>query len=206
MSDPGIDTTLDVMDRSCLDRPVERRRLLQWLAAGPVVLALGGRGRTALAGQLQPGVAASRELSMVSTHTGESLAIRYFEAGQYLPAALQRLNRLLRDHRTGEVKAIDPALFDRLHALALCARCAPHYEIISGYRSPATNLMLRETGSGVASTACTWMAARSTCVWRALRAAGCAIWRSSSSAGGVGYYAKSNFVHLDTGRVRSWTG
>jgi uncharacterized protein YcbK (DUF882 family) len=206
LSDPGIDTTLDTMDRSPLDRPVERRRLLQWLAAGPAVLALGGRGRIALAGELHPEVAAPRELSMVSTHTGESLAIRYFETGQYLPAALQRLNHLLRDHRTGEVKAIDPALFDRLHALALCARCAPRYEIISGYRSPATNLLLRETGSGVAKHSL-HMDGRAIDV--RLAGTSCGRLRDLALAqqcGGVGYYAKSDFVHLDTGRVRAWTG
>lgn len=183
---------------------VERRRLLQWLALGPAALALGGR--VALAGDAPPEALAPRELSMVSTHTGEQIAIRYYDKGRYLPAALQRLNHMLRDFRTGDVKVIDPALFDRLHALAACARCAPDYEIISGYRSPTTNSMLRETGSGVARHSL-HMEGRAIDV--RLAGTSCGQLRDlalEQQAGGVGYYAKSNFVHLDTGRVRSWTG
>src|SRR5687768_3873859 len=127
-----------------------RRRLLRWLAAGPAVLALGMREQLAHAGQaLEEEVLAPRTLSMVSTHTGERLDVRYFEGGTYLPDALTRLNRLLRDHRSGDIAAIDPRLFDQLHALARCAGCTPHYEIISGYRSPATNEKLRQGSSGV---------------------------------------------------------
>jgi uncharacterized protein YcbK (DUF882 family) len=188
-------------------KPVERRRLLQWLVAGPAVLALGARGHKALAGEVPPEALAPRELSMVSTHTGEALAIRYFQDGRYLPGALRQLNYLLRDFRTGAVKAIDPALLDRLHALAVCARCAPHYEIISGYRSPATNAMLRRTGGGGVAKHSLHMDGRAIDV--RLSGTSCGKLRDlalEQQAGGVGYYAKSNFVHLDTGRVRSWTG
>lgn len=184
-----------------------RRRLLQWLAAGPAVLALGLRGQLARAGQvLEEEVLAPRSLSMVSTHTGERLEVRYFEDGQYLPGALTRLDRLLRDHRSGDVARIDPRLFDQLHALALCAACKPHYEIISGYRSPATNEKLHQGSSGVAKRSL-HMDGRAIDV----RLAGLSTSRLRDLAlglqgGGVGYYAKSNFVHLDTGRVRSWSG
>ncbi len=184
-----------------------RRRLLRWLAAGPAVLALGLREQLAHAGQtLEQEVLAPRTLSMVSTHTGEHLEVRYFEGGQYLPDALTRLNRVLRDHRSGDVSPIDPRLFDQLHALARCAACAPHYEIISGYRSPATNEKLRQGSSGVASRSL-HMDGRAIDV--RLKGQPTARVRDLALAlksGGVGYYKKSDFVHLDTGRVRSWSG
>ncbi len=183
----------------------DRRRLLQLLGAAPALL-VGLRAREAHADEIHPALLAPRQLSMVNTHTGERLAIRYFENGQYVPAALAQLNHLLRDHRSGEVSVIAPALFDRLHALADCAQCAPHYEIISGYRSPASNAKLRESGSGVAQHSL-HMEGRALDV--RLAGTSCGRLRDlalAMEAGGVGYYAKSNFVHLDTGRVRSWTG
>ena len=184
-----------------------RRRLLRWLAAGPAVLALGMREQLAHAGQvLEDEVLAPRALSMVSTHTGEHLEVRYFEGGRYLPDALSRLNRVLRDHRSGDISPIDPRLFDQLHALARCAACAPHYEIISGYRSPATNEKLRQASSGVASRSL-HMDGRAIDV--RLKGQPTARVRDLALAlqgGGVGYYKKSDFVHIDTGRVRSWSG
>lgn len=184
-----------------------RRRLLQWLAAGPAILALGLRDQAAHAGEaLQPGLHAPRTLSMVSTHTGESLQVRYFEDGRYIPEALTRLNRVLRDHRTGDVAPIDPRLFDQLHALASCAGCAPHYEIISGYRSPATNEKLRQGSSGVA-TRSLHMDGRAIDVrLKGLPTARVRDMALALRSGGVGYYKKSDFVHLDTGRVRTWSG
>lgn len=190
-------------------RPVDprRRQLLRWLAAGPAVLAVGMRERLAHAGQsLEEEVLAPRALSMVSTHTGERLEVRYFDGGQYLPDALTRLHRLLRDHRSGDVAAIDPKLFDQLHALASCAGCVPHYEIISGYRSPATNEKLRQASSGVA-TRSLHMDGRAIDVrLKGLPTARLRDLALELKGGGVGYYAKSDFVHLDTGRVRSWSG
>lgn len=186
---------------------LRRRRLLRWLAVGPAALSLGLRDTLARAGDgLREGLAAPRTLSLVSTHTGERLSVRYFSAGRYVPDALERLYRLLRDHRTGDVSPIDPRLFDQLHALASCAGCAPRYEIISGYRSPATNARLRAASSGVARRSL-HMEGRAIDV--RLPGVDCARLRDLAldmGAGGVGYYAKSDFVHLDTGRVRSWSG
>lgn len=181
--------------------------MLRWLAAGPVVLAAGGVARANIPDYPVPDLLAPRVLSMVSTHTSERLEDCYFEHRRYLPVALARFDRLLRDHRTGEVAAIDPKLFDQLHALALAADCAPHYEIISGYRSPATNEKLRKTGSGGVATRSLHMDGRAIDV----RLPGCRTSRLrdlalAMQAGGVGYYPKSDFLHLDTGRARSWNG
>lgn len=187
--------------------PVDRRRLLRWLAAGPVALSLAYRGTLAHAGDAALELLhAPRQLSLVNLHTSEKLQVRYFENGAYVPAALARLNSVLRDHRSGETGDIDPKLFDQLHALAECARCEPHYQIISGYRSPASNAQLRAKSKGVARHSL-HMEGRAIDV--RLSGTACSKLRDYAlgmQAGGVGYYAKSNFVHLDTGRVRSWVG
>jgi uncharacterized protein YcbK (DUF882 family) len=187
---------------------VGRRQLLRWLAVGPAALSLALRDQLAVADALLVDrlALAPRELSMRNLHTGERVQVRYFEEGRYLPDAMKQLNHLLRDHRSGEAASMDQRLFDQLHVLAAGAGCVPHYEIISGYRSPATNEKLREKSEGVARQSLHTQA----------RAMDVRVPRVSCSRlreiaiglqlGGVGYYAKSDFVHLDTGRVRTWTG
>jgi uncharacterized protein YcbK (DUF882 family) len=178
------------------------------MACGPVALALALREPLALADGLEVErvVRAPRELSMLNLHTAERVHVRYFEDGRYLPDALAQFNHLLRDHRSGDMATIDPRLFDQLHALAADAECIPHYEIISGYRSPATNEKLREHSDGVARQS---LHTHGRAIDVRLPRIGCSRLRSLAldlRLGGVGYYAKSNFVHLDTGRVRSWSG
>lgn len=189
-------------------RFIGRRRVLQWLASGPSLLWLGERHAMALpeAAALERLALAPRELSLHNLHTGERLAIRYFDDGRYSADALRSLNHLLRDHRSGDVTQMDQRLFDQLHLLALAAQRAPHFEVISGFRSPATNASLREQGRGVASNSL-HTAGRAMDV----RLAGlpCSRLRDLALAqrrGGVGYYRKPDFVHVDTGAVRSWTG
>lgn len=145
-----------------------------------------------------------RSVSFVHTHTGERLTADYFEAGQYRPECLARVNYLLRDFRTGEIHPIDPALLDILFALQVQAQSAAPFAVISGYRSPATNAMLRRSTEGVAQHSMHL-------VGRAIdvRLEGFATRRLGEMArslarGGVGFYAASDFVHVDTGRVRFW--
>lgn len=149
---------------------------------------------------------AERVLSLAHTHTGERLTAAYFADGVYLPDGLARLKEFLRDFRTGEAHAIDPALFDVLHDLRLATGARAPFQVISGYRAPATNAALRERSTGVAG--------------HSLHVEGRAIdvrlpdVRTSSlrdaafelARGGVGYYRGSDFVHVDTGRVRHWQG
>jgi len=172
-----------------------RRRMLKALAMAPLG-ALLGRVPAARAAE-------ERSLAFLHTHTGESLEIVYYARGAYLSDALGRINRLLRDFRTGAMHAIDPALLDQLHAL--CAACGKGtFEIISGYRSPDTNAMLRQRSHGVAAHSL-HLEGRAIDVRlpgvRTDRLRDAAI---SLGRGGVGYYPGSDFVHLDTGRVRSW--
>jgi uncharacterized protein YcbK (DUF882 family) len=146
---------------------------------------------------------APRSLSLYHTHTGERFDAVYFEHGEYLPDAIAELSRLLRDFRTGDVCAFDARLFDTLHALNLACGEGT-YEVVSAYRSERTNQMLRQHSRRVATNSL-HLSGRAIDVrlngrdTRRLRDAALAL-----QAGGVGYYARSNFVHLDTGPVRTW--
>ncbi len=178
-----------------------RRRFLRGVLVGiPAAVALAGPAR-ALAG-----LADVRRIAMVNTHTGEELALEYFRDGDYCPDSLHRLDQLLRDHRTGDVSAIDRRLYDLLHDAAALVDREPRFEIISGYRSPATNAMLNARSGGVARRSL-HMEGRAIDVrltgFRTDRLRDVAL---SMGSGGVGYYRKSDFVHVDTGRVRTWTG
>ncbi len=150
------------------------------------------------------GTRGERVLSFAHTHTGERLSVAYFADGEYLADGLSRLQAFLRDFRTGEEHAIDPSLFDQLHELRLATGTGSPFQVISAYRSPATNALLREHGAGVAGHSL-HLEGRAIDVrlsvvgTRALRDAALELGR-----GGVGYYPASDFVHLDTGRVRRW--
>jgi uncharacterized protein YcbK (DUF882 family) len=147
---------------------------------------------------------AVRTLDLDHCHTRETLSITYCEEGCYLPEALQQIDRFLRDFRTGEVKPIDPQLLDMLDDLKLATATRKPFQVISGYRSASTNAKLRENGTGVAAHSL-HMAGKAIDIrlgdvpTRVLRDAALRLAR-----GGVGYYPLSDFVHVDTGRVRKW--
>lgn len=148
--------------------------------------------------------APARDLAFAHTHTSETLAVTYWRGGAYDQPALASINRLLRDFRTGQIHAIAPALLDYLHAVRCALGCDAPFEVISGFRSPATNEMLQRRSGGVA-TYSLHMEGRAIDV----RVPGVATARLRDAAaslglGGVGYYASSGFVHLDTGRFRQW--
>jgi uncharacterized protein YcbK (DUF882 family) len=184
------------------DHPDRRK----FLALGGA--ALGGAaltfavGRPALAAPLP----ATRSLSFYNLHTGESLKTTYCVDGTCVPDALDEINHVLRDFRTGDVHEIDVRLLDLLAQIRTKAETNKPFHVISGYRSPKTNNMLRQNSSGVAK--------------RSLHMVGEAIdiripgrdlsWLRQTALdlkrGGVGYYPKSDFVHVDVGRVRQWAG
>ncbi|MGB7217878.1 MAG: YcbK family protein [Vicinamibacterales bacterium] len=145
-----------------------------------------------------------RELHFFHTHTAERLIVEYHDGRGYLADALAAVNRFLRDFRTGDEHEIDPGLLDLLHRLAGVTGTARPFEVISGYRSPATNQMLRLHSEGVAAGSL-HMQGMAIDVRLpdvplvALRKAALAV-----HGGGVGYYPASRFVHVDTGRVRAW--
>jgi uncharacterized protein YcbK (DUF882 family) len=146
----------------------------------------------------------TRSLSLVHTHVDESLSIDYFSNGAYVPEALARLNHLLRDFRTGEVHRIDPPLFDILYDLRALAGGAAPYEIISCYRSPRTNAELRDRSSAVAEHSLHMEGKAIDVRIRGFDTRKLRDLALSMHRGGVGYYEKSDFVHVDTGRVRAW--
>jgi uncharacterized protein YcbK (DUF882 family) len=145
-----------------------------------------------------------RELSFHHLHTGESLAIEYMQSGEYVPDALRAVDHILRDHYNGAEHPIDPDLLDILHAVADETGTRSPFRVISGYRSPETNERLRRRGGGVARNSM-HLKGRAVDIrlddvpTTEIRDVGLALKR-----GGVGYYRNSDFVHLDTGRVRRW--
>ena len=185
------------VDASLGHRPSRRRLLTAGAVAVAAPLLVFSRRSAA-------SVASPRTLAFRHTHTGESLSIAFAQGERYVAEALARVNWLLRDFRNGAVQPIDPQLLDQLHAVAQLTGSSAPFEVISGYRSPATNEALHRKSRGVAT--------------RSLHLEGRAIdvrlpdvpladlrdAALSLKAGGVGFYAESRFVHLDTGRVRRW--
>ena len=189
------------MEKSAVRGTVLSRRTLMRTAALLVPASLPA---ALWPGLVSAAVMEPRRLGFYHTHTSETLDIVYAERGRYLPDALAEIDSLLRDFRTGHVHPIDTDLLDTLHLLKKATGGKKPYEIISGFRSPATNDMLRDRSSGVAQRSLHMdgkaIDVRLPGVATAdLRAAALELQK-----GGVGYYPKSDFVHLDTGRVRFW--
>ena len=147
----------------------------------------------------------ARSLSLAHTHTSERIALVYALGEQFVPQALSHLNHFLRDHYSGEIGLIDPLLFDLLHRVRQELGVEQPFHVISGYRSATTNDTLRNTRGGGVARHSLHMDGKAIDVrlpgvpLADLRDAALALRR-----GGVGFYPKEQFVHVDTGRVRSW--
>lgn len=145
-----------------------------------------------------------KTLAFEHTHTGDKLKLTYFERGNYIEDALQEINYLLRDFRTDDIHPIDTALLDQLFDLKQTLGINKPFHIVSGYRSPFTNAQLRRHSHGVAEHSF-HMQGRAIDIRvegvssKTIRNAALAM-----AQGGVGYYPRNNFVHLDTGRFRTW--
>jgi uncharacterized protein YcbK (DUF882 family) len=176
-----------------------RRRFL--MGAGAAAAAALLAPRLALAGL---GTSGERSVSFLHTHTGERLALAYWDDGRYLDEGMARIETFLRDFRTGERHAIDPALLDQLHALRVATGSRAPFQVISGYRSSATNEALRAGGGGQARHSL-HMEGRAIDVRLAdVRSSALRDAALDLSLGGVGYYRSQDFVHVDTGRPRHW--
>jgi len=152
----------------------------------------------------RPALKYERSLDFYNVHTGDSLTTVYWIKRTYVPAALRDISYVLRDHHSDQVKSIDPQLLDLLYMLDRLVGLRDAFHILSAYRSPATNAMLRLSHAGVAE--------------HSMHVEGKAIdvrffgrdlflvhrLATDLQWGGVGYYPRASFVHLDTGPVRSW--
>ena len=148
-----------------------------------------------------------RALSLTNTHTGETTRVDYWIDGRYQPEALAEIDTVLRDHRDNEVCSIDTRLIDLLHNVNQKTICnsANCFQILSGYRSPKTNRMLRNRrrGSGVAKNSLHMTGKAIDIKLPGVGNSNLFHAATAQRGGGVGYYG-SSFVHMDVGKVRTW--
>jgi uncharacterized protein YcbK (DUF882 family) len=186
---------------STLSRTLLGRRRVLAFGLGGAALAIASPLQGALAALPQAG---TRTLGLLSTHTNEKITATYWRDGVYDKGALRDIDYVLRDHRTGEVAPIDPHLLDLLVELHRRAGSRKEFQVISGYRSPKTNAMLASGSGGVAKRS---LHMDGKAIDIRLHDVALADLRQTAlgmKAGGVGYYKKSDFIHVDTGRVRQW--
>ena len=186
------------------DHGISRRRFLGFGAVAAAASVIPAR---AYAAPVSATSSPERVLSFFNTHTGERLKAAYCCGGVYQPDVLERVNFILRDFRANEIKPIDPKLLDLLHELGGVLHTDQPYHIISGDRSPHTNSMLRTRGgshTGVASGSLHMIGKAIDIRVPGVRLAHLHAAAMSLKLGGVGYYPSSDFVHVDTGRVRYW--
>jgi uncharacterized protein YcbK (DUF882 family) len=145
-----------------------------------------------------------RALRFVHMHTAERLVVEYAAGHDYMPDGLAAVNQFLRDFRTGDVHPIDTGLLDLLHGLTIVTGTHRPFEVISGFRSPATNALLRQRSEGVAAGSLHMVGQAIDVRLRDVPLRGLRRAALELARGGVGYYPRSQFVHVDTGRVRTW--
>ena len=149
---------------------------------------------------------ASKSLAFYNLHTEETLAVTYCRNRHYLNNSLEQINYILRDHRTGEVAPIDPRVLDLLYAIRKSLRLKSNhpFHVISGYRSQRTNDMLQRSSGGIARNS---YHLKGMAVDVRLPQVSLKTLRNAAlkqQRGGVGFYPRSQFVHVDVGRVRNW--
>lgn len=178
-----------------------RRRFLTGI--GAAALCCGGIGAVgeATAAAVMPSV---RRLALANLHTGEAVNVVLQERGAFDNGALNEINAVLRDHRTGEVAAINPKLLVLLSDLRRALGSERPFQVISGYRSPKTNAMLAARSGGVAKQSFHMLGMAIDCYLPdvPLKLLHRAVLKARR--GGVGLYARTGFVHIDVGPVRSW--
>jgi uncharacterized protein YcbK (DUF882 family) len=180
--------------------PLSRRR---FIGLGAAALAMPFISRIPAAAFSKP-LPPDRSLSLYNIHTGEQAALDYCHSGSLISPSLEKINHILRDHRTGETKDIDVRLLDLLHVLSRKVGANRPFHIISGYRSPRTNAHLRANGSGVAENSLHLLGQAVDIRVPDLKLQDLYRTAVSLRGGGVGIYPKSDFVHVDIGRVRTW--
>jgi uncharacterized protein YcbK (DUF882 family) len=176
---------------------LDRRGFLR-LGAGVAMAVIAPRGFAKIA------ESPARELAFNNLHTGEQTRTVFWEQGQHIHTALNDINHVLRDHRSGESTTMDPALLDLLYNLQQKVQSSRPFQVISGYRSPASNAKLRKNSNGVAKKSLHMQGKAIDIRLPGIELNDLRQAALSLKAGGVGYYPKANFIHVDTGRVRFW--
>lgn len=198
--DQNIDQETDLL----IDRSVDRRSFLSIGAATLGGVLIPAVASPALAVPLPQRKGGTRHLAFRNAHTGESFSGVYRVGDKYLPDAFDQINHVLRDHRANKVYPMDPRALDILYQVRKLTGRKDPLEVLSGYRCPETNRKLRRASGGVAKKSLHMrgqaidfhMDGYSTARLRDIA--------KSLRAGGVGYYSRSDFIHIDTGDVRSW--
>jgi len=209
-------------NKAHLARPVTRRSLLrlgavataavlvpraaladEWVRL-PEQSAPASLTRTRFIAPLGRSSESARSLSIYNVHTGENLNTVYWENGRYVPGALQEVDYFFRDFRANEVKPIDPGLLDLLHYIHAELETSKPFNLVSGYRSPATNAWLASRSEGVARHSMHVEGKASDINLPGRELSFLERVALALRLGGVGYYPRSGFVHVDTGRVRRW--
>jgi len=174
------------------------------LAAQPALAASKKRQAVGPSSPVPVRPSSARSLRLIVSNTGERWEGTYWRDGSYVPDALKRLDALLRDYKLGAVTRMDPSLYDQMWEIHQRVGSTEPWRVISAYRSPRTNALARKSHRGVARNSFHIqgraididLADRSV---RAIRQAAISL-----QAGGVGQYPRSDFVHIDTGPVRTW--
>lgn len=184
----------------------DRRGFLRHGVSVGMMAALGASllPGTALAQMSNPAALGGRNLQMFNAHTGEKFQGAYWVNGRYQPDAFAGIKHVMRDHRSGETFPIDPRLMDILYVLQNKLDNFGGFKVLSGYRSPKSNAMLRRNGEGVAKNS---LHMTGQAIDVALPGTSLSTLHKMAIAvhsGGVGFYPKTGFVHIDTGRVRTW--
>lgn len=198
MSKPNLETCKVATPKNGLTR----RHFLKNLACGSAM----AFGTPKIVQAAFSGFTSHKTLFLEHHHTGDTLNLTYFERGRYVYGALDEISYFLRDYHNDEVHSVDPALLDQLYDVKLLLGVNKPFHIVSGYRSPETNASLRRHSRGVARHSL-HMEGKAVDIRiegvspRTIRDAALAL-----QIGGVGYYPRSNFVHLDTGDIRTWRG
>jgi len=203
-----------------LVQPFSRRSFLKLGILGSALLALPCKAVAALEPVLSPEIIGSpgwkeeaglviepceeRRLHLYSTNTGETFNRAYWADGDYIPEALEEINYLMRDYRANLVKEIDPNLLDLLYHLNHKLECDSPFHVISGYRSPKTNAALRRRNRRVARNSLHMAGMAVDLRVPDIHAKNICNAALEMRVGGVGYYAKRGFVHLDVGDFRTW--
>lgn len=195
-----VNGSLDLITAST-QKQMPRRRFLKFLAASSAVaMSVPNIASASIAKQKS----ISRTIAFNNLHTDEKISLTYFENGRYITDALREIDNVLRDHRTDEVRSMDPNLLNYLYELQSALDTKKSIDIISGYRSPTSNKELRSKSGGVAKHSKHMLGKAIDIRIEGINPRNIRDAAISIRQGGVGYYARSQFIHLDTGSIRNW--